>query len=307
MPNIKVPIDYKFINIFNSHINPSAIHTKNTTLFNYYARYLFQKILSVYDFKNLPDTWSINYFKYVLFGYGFIAIFDNDKYGIIPQECTLSDTHTIFYQPNEVLITNPVLQSLRLKIGKDCELIKLQPDYCGVMDIVSVYADLLAIAMETANINLMNSKASYIFFAQNKAVAETYKKLYDEMSSGKPFSVINKELLNDDGSKNWDFFTQNVGQNYITDRILNDMKTIEDQFNTKIGIPNANTQKKERLITSEVLSNDIDTKALVNVWLDTMRNDIMKVNKKYNLKIKVDYKYENNYIENSNSEVIINE
>lgn len=287
--------NYEFINLFNSKFNPSAIHTRNTALFHYYFKYLFEKILSVYEFKNLPDTWADNYFKYVLFGYGFIAIFEDERYGVIPQQCTLSDTHTIFYQPNNALITNSVLGSLNLKIGKDCEIIKLQPDYSSCLDIVCTYADLLAVAMETAEINLMNSKASYIFMATNKAQAETYKKLYDELASGKPFAIINKDLINEDGSKNWDFFVQNVGNNYITDRILNDMKSIEDQFNTKIGIPNANTQKRERLISSEVMANDIDTKSLVNVWLDTMKNDIMKVNERYGLNIDVNYRYETSF------------
>ena len=297
MKSNKAPYNYSYINMFLSRFNPSALHTRDTALFNYYVRYLFQKIISVYEFRNIPDWWAENYFKYVLFGYGHIAVFDTDKYGVIPQECSLSDTHTIFYQPSDVLIANPVLGEKRLKIGKDCELIKLQPDYAGVMDIVTVYADLMAVALETANINLMNSKASFIFMAQNKAEAETYKKLYDELAGGKPFAIVSKTLMNEDGSKNWDFFIQNVGQNYITDRILNDMKTIEDQFNTKIGIPNANTQKRERLISSEVMANDIDTKALVNVWLDTMKNDLEKVNERYRLSIEVDYRYERNFEE----------
>lgn len=292
------PYSYNFINLFLSRFNPSAIHTKDTALFNYFVRYLFQKIISVYEFRNIPDTWAENYFKYVLFGYGHLAVFDTDEYGVICQECTLSNTHTIFYQPSEVLIANPVLKELRLKIGRDCELVKLQPDYMGVMDIITVYADLLAVALETANINLMNSKASFIFMAQNKAEAETYKKLYDELSGGKPFAIVSKTLMNEDGSKNWDFFVQNVGQNYITDRILNDMKTIEDQFNTKVGIPNANTQKRERLISSEVMANDIDTKALVNVWLDTMKTDLAKVNEHYGLDIQVNYRYEMNFEQN---------
>ena len=284
------------MNYVLSRVNPSAIHTKDTALFSYYVRYLFEKVLSVYRFTGLPSEWAENYFKYVLFGYGYIAIFDSDRFGIIPQECTLSDNHTIFYQPRYVIITNPVFSdSKMLEIGNECEIIKLQPDYGSVMDIVSTYADLLAVALETANINLMNSKASFIFMASSKAQAETFKKLYDELAGGKPFSIIDKNMFNEDGSKTWDYFVQNVGQNYITDRILNDMKSIEDQFNTKIGIPNANTQKRERLITSEVLANDIDTKALVNVWLDTMRSDIAKVNKRYGLNITVEYRYENEY------------
>ena len=302
--NNRPPYTYDYMNLVLSRFNPSAIHTKDTALFNYFVRYLFQKLLSVYEFKNLPEWWAENYFKYVLFGDGYIAVFDTDRYGVIPQQCTLSNDHTIFYQPSEVLIANPVLQELRLKIGRDCELLKLQPDYASAMDIVCTYADLLAVALETANINLMNSKASFIFMAQNKAEAETYKKLYDELAGGKPFAIVSKTLMNEDGTKNWDFFIQNVGQNYITDRILNDMKTIEDQFNTKVGILNANTQKRERLISSEVMANDIDTKALVNVWLDTMHSDLDRINGRYGLDIQVDYRYQLNYeqegVENGN-------
>lgn len=292
------PYGYEYMNYVLSRFNPAAIHTRDTALFNYYVRYLFEKILSVYNFTGIPDEWAANYFKYVLFGIGYVTIFDTDRFGVIPQECTLSDTHTIFYQPRYALVTNPVFSGSRmLEIGRECELIKLQPDYGSVMDIVGTYADLLAVALETANINLMNSKASFIFMAQNKAEAESYKKLYDELAGGKPFAIIGKDLINEDGTKNWDFFVQNVGQNYITDRILNDMKSIEDQFNTKIGIPNANTQKRERLISSEVMANDIDTQALVNVWLDTMKKDIEKVNNKYGLNLNVEYRYKKQFEE----------
>ena len=116
--------------------------------------------------------------------------------------------------------------------------------------------------------------------------------MYDQIASGKPFTIVDKNLMSEDGMKSWDMFEQNVGQNYIVTQVLNDMKTIEDQFNTKVGIPNANTQKRERLVTSEVESNDVDTSALVNVWLDTMNADLKKINAKYGLNISVRYRYQ---------------
>lgn len=288
----KIPASYDFINLYNAGIRPSTIHTKNTGLYNYYFNHLFIKALSVLNFDGIPETWSMEYFLYVLFGYGFMAIFKTDEYGVIPQNCTLSDTFTIFYQPKRVIVTNPVLpRSLELEVGKDCELLRLEPDYKGIVEIVSLYADMLAIATETSAVNLLNSRLSFIFFAQNKAIAETYKKMYDTLASGDPFAVIDKNLLNEDGSHNWDIFAQNVGQNYIVTDVLNDLKTIEDRFNTKIGIPNANTQKRERLITSEVESNDSDTRCLVDVWLDTLNRDLDRINARYGLNISVSYRY----------------
>lgn len=288
-----IPVLYDFENLYNSRQNPSTIHTQNTGLFNYYGSYLFKKILSVFKFEGLPGTWAENYFKSILFGDGFITVFKHPEYGVIPQNCSLSDTYSIFYQPKRVIVANPVLKSsLELEVGIDCEIIKIQPDYRSVLDIVSFYADMLAVSAEAMGMNLLNTKVSYVFMAENKAQAETFKKAYDRLASGDPFVVIDKSLMNEDGSVNWQMFEQNVGQNYIVDRVLNDMKTIEDQFNTKIGIPNANTQKRERLISSEVESNDIDTSALINVWLETMRKDLERVNDHYDLDISVSYRYE---------------
>lgn len=288
-----IPTNYEFENLYNSMRSPSSVHCRNTALVEYYTKYLLEKAISVFKFDGIPDKWAMNYFQYVLFGYGYVAIINTDKYGVIPQLSGLTG-YNVFYQPTIVTIANPLLDGLKtLEIGTQCEIIKLQPNYSGVMDIVTTYADLMALCLETAGINLLNSKMSYIFFSQNKAAAETYKKMYDKVASGEPMAVIDKSLLDDEGNPAWTMFTQNVGQNYITDKILNDLQTIEDQFNTEIGIPNANTQKKERLIVDEVNANNIDTNAKIALWLETMQRDIEKVNQMFGLDLSVSYRFDN--------------
>ena len=288
-----IPTNYEFENLYNSMRSPSSVHCRNTALVEYYTKYLLEKAISVFKFDGIPDKWAMNYFQYVLFGYGYVAIINTDKYGVIPQLSGLTG-YNVFYQPTMVTIANPLLDGLKtLEIGTQCEIIKLQPNYSGVMDIVTTYADLMALCLETAGINLLNSKMSYIFFSQNKSGAETFKKMYDKIASGEPMAVIDKSLLDDEGNPAWTMFTQNVGQNYITDKILNDLQTIEDQFNTEIGIPNANTQKKERLIVDEVNANNIDTNAKIALWLETMQRDIGKVNQMFGLNLSVSYRFDN--------------
>ena len=283
--------DYHFINIYNSQPNPSTVHCSNADLVRHYARYLFEKVLSVYKFENLPAEWPANYFLYCLFGYGYITVFNTEEYGLIANECSLSG-YDIYYQPTQALVANPILGSRRLNIGEDCELIKVQPDYNSIMDIVSLYADLMALCTETAGINLLNSKMSYVFFAENKAAAESFKKLYDKIASGEPAAVTDKLLLGEDGNETWKIFSQNVGQNYITDRILTDMRTIENMFNTDVGIPNANTMKRERLISDEVNANNVDTQSKTMLWLETIRDGVDKVNSMFNTDITVKYRFE---------------
>ena len=289
---MNLPVNYEFINQYNAMRSPSTVHCRNTALVEYYTRYLFQKVISVFEFEGLPEEWADNYFKYVLFGYGVIAVIYTDKYGVICQDCGLSG-FDVFYQPTRCIIANPHLPGLKeFKIHENCEIIKLQPDYGSVMDLVTTYADLMALALETTGANLLNSKLSFVFFAENKTAAESFKKLYDSVASGEPMAVIDKNLLLEDGTPAWQIFTQNVGQNYITDRLLNDMKTLEDQFNTVIGVPNANTQKRERMITDEVNANNVDTQCRVNLWLETMNKDISQVNKMFGTDIKVKYRYD---------------
>lgn len=289
---MNLPKSYEFENLYNSMRSPSTVHCRNTALVEFYTRYLLQKVISVFEFTGLPETWADNYFKYVLFGEGVIAVINTDRYGVICQNCGLSG-YNVFYQPTTVIVANPLLPGLReFTVGENCQIIKLQPNYSGVMDLVTTYADLMALALETTGANLLNSKLSYVFFADNKTAAESFKKLYDKLASGEPMAVIDKNLLKEDGSVAWQMFTQNVGANYVTGELLNDMKTIEDQFNTIVGIPNANTQKRERMITDEVNANNVDTQSRVNLWLETMQKDIDKVNAMFGLNIAVKYRFD---------------
>ena len=56
--------------------------------------------------------------------------------------------------------------------------------------------------------------------------------------------------------------------------MLNDLRAVENDFCTHVGIPNANITKRERLVTDEVNANNIETATLAEGWLDTIRESI---------------------------------
>lgn len=286
-----LPYSYESINVATGQQRPSTVHCRNAALTNYFTRYLLQKAISVFKFK-LPITWSRNYFLYVLYCFGYIAIINTDKYGVIPQHCTLGGFN-VFYQPTNALISNPLLAgNLNPRIGSECELMKLQPDYGGIMDIVQYYADLLAICAESAGINIVNSRLAYVFTANGKTVAESFKKMFDSIASGDPAVVIDKNLIGEDGRPSWDTFAQNLQQNYIAGDVLSDMRKIEAMFDTDIGIPNANTDKRERLVTDEVNANNIETISKTSLWLEQLQESCQKVNKMFGLDLSVDWRFQ---------------
>lgn len=284
------PYMYDYINAEVSQHSPSTVHTKNTELQRFFARYLLQKAMSVFKW-DLPETWDRDYFLYVLYGIGYIAVLNTDKYGVIPQQCGL-DGYNIFYQPKRALVTNPLLKGLRsLDIGTQCTLIKLQPDYGSVMDLVGFYADMMALTAETAGVNLVNSRLSYVFFGKNKNTAESQKKLFDRVASGEPATFVDTALYDvQSGNPSWIPFQQNVGQNYIAGDALADLRKWEMMFDTDIGIPNANTDKKERLISDEVNANNVEVTSKADLWLDQLQKSFAQTSKMFGVKLGVEWR-----------------
>lgn len=283
------PFDYQTLNYYNAQRSPSTVHVKNTRLRRYFRKYLFQKAISVFKW-NLPEEWDNDYFLYTLYGLGYVAVIDTDQYGVICQGGALGG-YNLYYRPSYIIITNPLIRgTITANLEKDCALIKLQPDYSSIMDIVGYYADLMALASESTGINLLNVKSGTVFGAQNKAQAESYKKMYDTLSDGDPAVVIDKTMLDDQGKPTWFPFTQHLKESYVVTDLLSDMRKIEAMFDTDIGIPNANTDKRERLITDEVNANNVETATRCELWLESIRKGIDKANAKYNLSLSVDWR-----------------
>lgn len=286
-----IPADYDYINVFNSTFSPSTIHVKNTDLQRFFRRYLFQKAISVFKWK-LPETWNRDYFLYVLYAWGFIGVVETDRYGVICQ-AGAPYGYDIYYQPTNLIITNPLLKgALQPRIGTECTVFKLQPDWGGINDLINYYADMLALCAETAGVNLLNSHLSFVFPAKNKTQAESYKKLFDRVAGGEPGVVIDASLYSDDGSQTWQPFQQNIGQNYIVADVLSDMRKIMAQFDTEIGIPNANTDKRERLVTDEVNANNVETTTRCELWLDSLKKCAENTNAMFDTKISVDWRHD---------------
>lgn len=281
------PYYYNYINAETSQVTPSTVHVKDSGLCRYFTKYLLQKAMSVFEW-DLPETWNKDYFLYVLYCWGYVAVVNTDKFGVIPQGCGLKG-YDVFYAPTHAVIANPLLSGiLEPRIGTQCELLKLQPDFSGILDLVGHYAEQMALASQSVSVNLLNSKLSYVFTAKTKALAESLKKMYDQIASGEPAVVIDSRLKNAaDGEETWKAFEQNVGGNYIVTNLLADLRKIESMFDTEIGIPNANTDKRERLIQDEVNANNIETYSKCAMWLENLQDACKRVNDMFGLSIAV--------------------
>lgn len=255
-----------------------------------YSRYLLQKAISVFMW-TMPKPWNRAYFLYCLYCFGRLAIVNTDRFGVIPQACGLMG-YDVFYQPTNAIITNPLLIGIREpRINRDCVVLKLQPDYGGIMDLINTYANLLAECVLAAGVNIVNSKTAFGFFTDKKNVAEAVKKAYDAAVNGQPLIVADKQLMNPtDGKAGMETFFRDVKQSYILSDLLSDMRKIEAMFDTDIGIPNANTDKRERLITDEVNANNEETFSKCALWLEELQGECAKARDMFNIDLSVTWR-----------------
>lgn len=278
------PLNYNQINAAAGTYNPSMVKSYNNRTFAYWERSLFQRACSVLDF-TLPDEWqgSIkDFFFYCLYKYGFIAISRNSEFGTFFQPCTLSGVN-FYYQPTHVIISNPLYDD-KLEIGKQCELLKLTPDYMGIWDIITYYAEKLSVLDNAINMSLINNKFAFLLGARNKTAGEALKKMLDKINKGEPAVIYDIKLLNDPTDKDIPFQEwkrDDLKSSYLTTDQLRDFQTLINNFDTEVGIPTIPYEKKERMVTSEAESRIIDATSRSVIWFETLSSSIEKIKELY--------------------------
>lgn len=285
-----MPYPYDVINLYDSSHQPGTIRSQDTVMTAYYRRYLLDRAISVFKW-TMPEGWAENYVKYCIYGIGFVAVINTDKFGVIPQHGTLSG-RGVMYEPTHVLIANPLIsQTMRPRINEDCALIRLRPDYGGIMDLVNDYAEAMALTSQLFSLNTLNSRLSFVFGAGNKRAAESYKAAMDRLYAGDPMVVVDKDLLGPNGEPSWQLLMQNVGQNYVAGEALENLRRLECKFNNEVGIPsNLATQKKERTISAEVEANDTETYGRAAAWLESLQDGCQRARDMFGIDISVDWR-----------------
>lgn len=280
------PINRVVANLLKT--NPKEVYGTSNSSFAFYYRQLYMKLFSVFRFNELPEIQDKDFLQETLFREGVMSAFiPNNSAGPILLNGSATG-YNMFYHPSQFIIANPVLGNYTLTIGVDCELLDLghvNGDFYSFEPLVVRYASLLASIDGSLNMTLMNSRVAQVFTSDSNATLKTMQKIYDDVSEGKPAVFVAKGLRDDVEMKP---YFNNVKNTYIGTELLQDRQTIMNQFLTEIGINNANTQKRERLITAEADSNQGEVKAIVDEVLDRMNICFGKINAMFGTNMSVE-------------------
>lgn len=164
---------------------------------------------------------------------------------------------------------------------------------------LSLIAHRLYETERTIDVNLMAQKTPVLIEGENKTML-TLKQLYEKYVGNIPFVFGNKEY-NLQGKLN----VLKTDAPYLIDKLELHKHELWDEALTYLGINNANTDKKERLITDEVNSNNELINYYLNCFYKTRQKACEEINKKFfngeeKIKIKINndnFKFEDYFEE----------
>lgn len=279
---------YDFINGYESRQQPSNIHLTNTADFHMYFRYFLQKVTSAIIIDNFPEEWEWDYFMDVLILAGHIGVINTRRFGVIPQQCNPYG-YNVFYHPTNIIVTNPVFSASEqtdFVIGDECEVITLTPDWRGCGDIINAYAQRCALVWSDVDVAGALSKLGYVFAAKDKAVAETYKAMLDDIMSGKLGVVTGAKLFDENSNAMYQLFDNDVSKNFeIVTQGIDAVAKLIQRFDEEIGLPTVQ-EKKERLISSEVNARMPSILSKIELWVDCINRSLEKVNRMFGYTMK---------------------
>lgn len=276
MSSLLTPIEQVIKEFFAT--KPKDVDGVFNTSCMYYQHWMLQKIFGRFEFTGFLDWWDMDYFLEHLFLDGYICI-TYSVLGYIPLKCGFSGFN-VFNHPTECNIAVPELGSFTRKIGTECSLVKISYDFHGINEQLARYAYLLASCDSAIAVNLMNTKVTMVGGVSSQKEAKELKKMYDKISMGEPAVYVSEAIA--------DKFTYlPAKQNYIADMVQDTKRTIINEFLTEWGINNANTDKKERLVSDEVNANNEEINANIQSIIDNITEGFELANRLFNLQLKV--------------------
>ena len=165
---------------------------------------------------------------------------------------------------------------------------------------LSLFAYRLYETERTIDTNLIAQKTPVLIEGDTKTIL-TLKNVYMQYSGNTPFIFGNKQF---DISNKLNVLKTDAP--YLIDKLELHKHEIWNEALTYLGIDNANTDKKERLITDEVESNNDLISYYLNCFYKTRKQACDLINERYGLSIEIELNKEITNLLNVSEDDIIN-
>lgn len=255
----------------------------NNLTYRQYLNRLTELAISMFEWKNLPDTVDARYLELHLFETGCMVYFKDEIIGDLCLDCIVNGRLDVY--------GNPLLRRAYSGYNNYQKLLKsnnsviIWNNYLhgnSILD-VEMFARRLYNIDRIIDVNA-NAQKTPVLLQGTEKQRLTLLNLYKEYDGNAPFIF---------GDKNLDInalkaLTTNAP--YVCDKLYQLKTQIWNEALTYLGISNINIQKKERLITDEVTRNQGGTIASRYSRLESRRQAVEKINDMFGTNIEVNYR-----------------
>ena len=271
--------------------------TRNSEVFWYNFNRLKLKAISMFEWINLPKEIDERYLELMLCQNGYVCFFkdqlvpDVDTYFAL--QCTLGGRFNVYNIPTVYQIYTASGYNTR-RTAEDSVIIYNNLLHTPTVPLLMYHAYNIANVERTIEINLNQLKRPYIFLVPENQ-RYTFIKLVNDIKNNQDVIIGNKDLNLD-----------NVNPvNALTPNNTLDLYTLKKRYYnealTDMGINNLNVDKKERLVSDEVSSNDEDVLINRNSMLYARKMACKQINEMFGLNI--DVKFRNDFMEEQNEDI----
>lgn len=272
----------------------------NASFTQYYNRFV-ELAVSMFEWKNIPDSVDPRYLELCLFSDGKAVFFYDDVLGYLTLRCAIGGPLSVYRIPiNRRAYANNGYQ--KQLSDKDSVIIFNNFLHTNSMLDVEIFSRRLYNIDRAIDVNA-NAQKTPILITCDENQRLTLKNTYMKYEGNEPVIFadkgINANTLN----------VLQTGAPYVADKLYTLKTQIYNEALTYLGISNINTTKKERLITDEVTRNQGGVMANRYSRLEARKQACDEINRMFGLNIDVEYRDDYNIIdvEKRINEVNVNE
>lgn len=266
----------------------------NYTFMQYYNR-LTELSISMFEWKNLPNTIDARFLELVLFSDGMAVFFKDDEIGYLSLRTMIGGHLNIYQIPT--IRTAYASNGYNRQLDEENSVIVFNNmlHTNSLLD-VEQFAKRLYNLDRTIDVNA-NAQKTPILISCDETQRLTLKNLYMQYDGNVPV-IYGDKNLNPNSLK-----VLTTGAPYVGDKLYQLKTQIWNEALTYLGISNINITKKERLITDEVTRNQGGTIASRYSRLEARRQACKAINKMFGLNIWCDYREDFQAIDTDNDTI----
>ena len=253
----------------------------NATFRQYYNR-LTELSISMFEWKNLPETVDARLLELTLFSDGQAVFFEDKDIGFLALQNAKGGKLNVYRVPVErrAYAVNGYQKDLT-----DKNSVIIFNNYLhgnSRMD-VELYARRLWNLDRAIDVNA-NAQKTPVLIQCDETQRLTMSNLYKKYDGNEPF-IFGDKNLNPNALK-----VLKTDAPYVADRLYQLKTEIWNEALTYLGISNVNSTKKERMLTDEVIRNQGGTIASRYSRLESRREAVEKINAMFGLDIEVNFR-----------------